>query len=140
LFVLGLVGATAFAAFSIAADDGPWRSIGQIASAVFVGWTVIRPAFQALQARRWLASGTRAKATVIDVAFTPARDAGASIEALRNGTAVGRWRVDDGLGHDHVIGFTTDAPWAALLQPGSMVDVLSEDDRTWELGLVDVHE
>lgn len=137
LSVLGLVGVGAFAAFSLAAGDGPWRSIGQIASAGFVGWTLIRPAFLALQARRWLASGTRATATVVDVAYTAARDAGDSVESLRNGMATGHWRIDDGRGHVSTISFSTDAPWASMLREGSMVDLLVDRGKTtWELGLV----
>jgi hypothetical protein len=138
LLVLGLVGAAAFVAASLAPGDSLWRAIGQIASAGFVGWTVIRPAFLALQLRRWLTSGRRVTATVVDVAFVPARDAGDSVEALRNGMATGHWRIDDGSGHISTASFATDAPWASVLREGSVVELLVDHGQsTWELGLVE---
>lgn len=138
LFVLGLVGAAAFVAASLAPGDGLWRAIGQIASAGFVGWTLIRPGFLALQLRRWLAAGRRVTATVVDVGFTPARDAGDSVESLRNGMATGHWQIDDGRGHVYTVGFATDAPWASVLREGSVVELLVDHGRTtWELGLVE---
>lgn len=138
LLALGLIGAAAFTAFSLAPDDGPWRMLGLALTAGLVGWAVLRPTFAAVRLRHSLSFGTRATAIVMDVAYTAPHDAGESIESLRNGTATGRWRVEDGLSHVFVASFATDAPWAAVLRPGSVVEVLIDDGKLiWELGLVE---
>lgn len=136
LLILGLLGIAGVLLFALAPGGAVFRTVGQLVAGGLVIWSVVRPVWRATRLRSTFRSARRGKAIVVDASYLPPRDAGGSVDALRNGMTIGHWRIADEHDDGPVLAFRSDAPWAASLTRGAEVEVLLDElEPVWELGV-----